>query len=509
MTLHKWQTECLELWAKNKYRGIVNAVTGAGKTVLALTAIERLFEAVEKELFIKIVVPQTFLASQWKDELKRRLGVASTDIGLYCGNNKDNGRRYMIYVVNSARYSLARHIMSDLNSGRAVFLIADECHHYGSTENKRIFDFYKVAKKNAPYFALGLSATPEIVNFDVITTPLGPEIFYYSFDRALQDHIISRFILFSIRLEFTPDEREDYEYLSERLSHYLGLIYKKRPELKDMASDRFFAQLRSLTAQESEVAGAARSALNLMYKRKTLCNLAAERTACALSIVGSLPAQSRIILFCERIQSAEILHNALSRLYPKQTGLYHSKMTAHARQGVLESYKLGALRLLVCCKALDEGLNIPSTDAGIIVSASMSARQRVQRMGRVLRRSKKIKQVFYLYVGRSTEDRELALGLNAVGSTLPIITLRYMSGAFIHTEYERLRKNVLEYVFQRRHDPELLNALDQNLDLALIRGDFLLPETICRENIQKGDSIAERNYWTSVLYAALARLGKL
>ena len=509
LKLHQWQAECLGLWAKNNYRGIVNAVTGSGKTVLALSAVRRLHEAAGQDLRIKIVVPQTFLAYQWKDEIKRQLGAASSDIGLYCGKRKDIGRKYMIYVINSARHSLARHILSELSSGRAVFLIADECHHYGSVENNRIFDFLKAAGTNAQYYALGLSATPEIVNFNDITTPLGPEIYYYNFDRALRERIISRFILFSVRLDFTEYERDEYEQLSERISLSLRLLMKKRPELRGMASGRFFAQLHSLTAQESEISELAQTVLNLTYSRKTLCHMAAERPFCALAIVNALPEQSRVILFCERIQSAETLYEALSKRYPKQAGLYHSKMAEHSRQHVLDDFKVGALRLLVCCRALDEGLNIPSTDAGIIVSTSMSARQRVQRLGRMLRRSKSIKQIYYLYIDGSSEDRELVFGLNAIGSTVPLITLSYLGGAFIHTEYERLRENVLEHVFHRRRDPALLGALDKNLDLALLRGDFLLSETICRENFSKARSIRERNYWASVLYVILMRLGKL
>ena len=35
-TLFPWQQKCLALWFKNGCRGIVNVVTGAGKTLLAL-----------------------------------------------------------------------------------------------------------------------------------------------------------------------------------------------------------------------------------------------------------------------------------------------------------------------------------------------------------------------------------------------------------------------------------------------------------------------------------------
>ena len=39
--LYKWQKECLEEWEKNRCRGIINVITGGGKTVLALSAANR------------------------------------------------------------------------------------------------------------------------------------------------------------------------------------------------------------------------------------------------------------------------------------------------------------------------------------------------------------------------------------------------------------------------------------------------------------------------------------
>ena len=506
MQLYDWQTDCLNIWANNGYRGIVNAVTGSGKTVLALTAVQYLERITDRELHVKIVVPQNFLASQWKDEIKRHLGVKAAEIGIYSGKRKDIGRKYMIYVVNSARYSLARHVLMDINSGHAVFLIADECHHYGSTENNRIFDFLKFVDKNTPYYALGLSATPEIVNFKAISAPLGREIYCYDLGKALRDRIISRFILFSVKLEFTLDERDEYETLSASLSKYLRAVSETYPELTGMPSGLFFAYLQKLAKQGFEEAGIA---LTLMLKRRALCHMAAARPICAVSIVKALPARTRIILFCERIQAAEQLYGYLLEQFPGQTGLYHSKMADNTRQDMLERYKHGEFRLLVCCKALDEGLNIPSTDAGIIVSCSMSARQRIQRLGRMLRHSKEIKRIYYLYIKQSSEDSELVLGLRTIENNIPLIVLRYLRGAFIHSEYERLRRIVLEYVSKHRYDPSLLDILDQNIDLALLRGDFLLSEPACRENLHASRTMQERNYWTSVLYVIHARLGRL
>ena len=51
----------------------------------------------------------------------------------------------------------------------------------------------------------------------------------------------------------------------------------------------------------------------------------------------------------------------------------------------LNKFKKAELNVLVTCTALDEGFDMPEADGALILSASSSKRQRVQRMGRVLR----------------------------------------------------------------------------------------------------------------------------
>lgn len=63
---------------------------------------------------LKIIVPKTFLVRQWGYALKDVLDVPENDIGLCFGTHKDKSdRKYMICVINPARYSFRRHMMDD------------------------------------------------------------------------------------------------------------------------------------------------------------------------------------------------------------------------------------------------------------------------------------------------------------------------------------------------------------------------------------------------------------
>lgn len=57
------------------------------------------------------------------------------------------------------------------------------------------------------------------------------------------------------------------------------------------------------------------------------------------------------------------------------------------RRDNLRLYRRGVFDTLVTCRALDEGTNVPETSVAIIAASTASIRQRIQRLGRVLRRA--------------------------------------------------------------------------------------------------------------------------
>jgi superfamily II DNA or RNA helicase len=65
--------------------------------------------------------------------------------------------------------------------------------------------------------------------------------------------------------------------------------------------------------------------------------------------------------------------------------VYHSKLKLRQRAEILSAYRQGEIDVLVTCRALDEGFNVPETEIGIIAASTATRRQRIQRLGRVLR----------------------------------------------------------------------------------------------------------------------------
>src|SRR6185436_8202322 len=81
------------------------------------------------------------------------------------------------------------------------------------------------------------------------------------------------------------------------------------------------------------------------------------------------------------------LHDSLADMLPDVVGLEHSRMAESNRRSALEGFASGATPVLVSVKALVEGIDVPDADVGISVASSASVRQRIQSLGRVLRRT--------------------------------------------------------------------------------------------------------------------------
>jgi len=523
--LFPWQVECLNIWFQNQGRGIVNVVTGAGKTVLALGAIARLEYALSTEpstdLKIKIVVPKVFLSQQWAQTLQEDLAIPREDIGIYSGVHKDPPyRKYMIYVVNSARYALARHVLADYRQGSTILLIADECHHYSSPENSRIFDFtQKISPAVLPsrYYALGLSATPETAAYQEKLVPaLGPEIFKYGFAEALNDNIISSFSIFNLKLKFTNYEEEQYMDLSDQLTRTLEKLMHLCPFLIGLSSQQFFATLEQLAkvSEDSSIAGLARSVLILAINRKDIVYRAESRISCVQNILTRIPQASKVLIFNERIEVAEDIYERLQQIFPGQVGRYHSEMDEGSRKIILRKYQDSEIRILVSCRALDEGLNVPETDVGIIASSTSSGRQRIQRLGRILRRSGKDHTacLYYLYIGSSNEEQELLADISQeLAGVIPVLDLDYEqeSQSFRHPAYQVLADRVLAYAHQKGWSSKTISEIERNLERGKLGCDWWTSEQTCGLCIQSAPSRSERNYWITIRLLVQASLNRL
>ncbi len=106
LSLYPWQREALEWWRKRRYRGVIEAVTGAGKTRGALAAVEHHLRHGGDR--VVVIVPTKELLYQWKRETEKMLVEACgmrVSIGLLGDGHKNMMRSATILLatVQTAR----------------------------------------------------------------------------------------------------------------------------------------------------------------------------------------------------------------------------------------------------------------------------------------------------------------------------------------------------------------------------------------------------------------------
>jgi superfamily II DNA or RNA helicase len=96
-------------------------------------------------------------------------------------------------------------------------------------------------------------------------------------------------------------------------------------------------------------------------------------------------------------------------------------MKLKARAKALKDYRTDRVEVLVTCRALDEGFNVPETQLRIIAASTATRRQRIQRLGRIVRPSpgKQTATIYTLVaakpeIARLKEEEELLEGVASI-----------------------------------------------------------------------------------------------
>src|SRR5262249_55479595 len=74
------------------------------------------------------------------------------------------------------------------------------------------------------------------------------------------------------------------------------------------------------------------------------------------------------------------------------------------RQQILQRFHSGEYSVLVTSQVLNEGVDVPAANVGIILSGTGSVREHVQRLGRLLRKHGDKQALLYEVVARGTAE---------------------------------------------------------------------------------------------------------
>jgi len=474
--LYKWQKEAVNHWFNGtgickheKERGIIEVVTGAGKTVMALEAIRRWIKKHPKGV-VSVVVPTKVLMYQWLMELRNKLNVPSEEVGWVGDNNKESfleGKRILVLVVNSAiREDFLKKMIKGIENGSKHFMVADECHRYTAEKFSKVFDC-------EPESRIGLSATPvdiqesdtedegmEEVKAD-IQELIGPIFFNFNYADARKENLIPEFEMRYVGVDFEPYERMKYDALTKRLGKTLRKIetfYGNR--IRRMKGGSLDQKLHVILKSDRGYQKPILDYFKLVRERREVVNEAVQRQNCTLTLLKeALEEERKTIVFQERISQLEgmvrwesrgrdpitmeytdsaperalkyekmpwlkTIDQDLERLFDKpkyKPVMYHS---GHRRRGHWNRFamdwfsdgsNMGA-NVMLSVKALIEGVDVPGAQMGIIRVSTSSLRQRIQTIGRVLRKAdQKEKSYLYIIFVRNSIDERLIFEIKRKG----------------------------------------------------------------------------------------------
>jgi superfamily II DNA or RNA helicase len=372
--LYRWQLDALVAWLRCGRRGVIEAVTGSGKTDVAIVAIS---DALRRGRVALVVVPTRVLMEQWHNRLVAalpearigRLGDSGTDRPASCD------------VLVATRHSAATHRPTPPGDQRGL-LVADECHGLGGGVLRRgLLRQYDER--------LGLTATLERAD-DAVTDLLLPYFggicHRYGFEQAIADGVCARPRVAFVGVPLSPEERSEYIATEQRLvdaRRHLRAV----PGMPISPFGDFIAAVAHLAAGDAGPDGrAAREYLEVFSLRRQIVAQSRGKYELLGRLAPAIKAADGSLLFTETVRGA---NHAINRLDPHVAIELITGSTARGhRKAILGDLRARRLDAVAAPRVLDEGIDVPDADLGIVMSASRTRRQMIQRMGRILRRKR-------------------------------------------------------------------------------------------------------------------------
>jgi superfamily II DNA or RNA helicase len=365
-----YQAEGVEAWARAGRRGIVVLPTGAGKTVLAVKAMEALGEAT------LVVVPTIVLLEQWLATLREAFGV---EVGAVGGGFAE------VLPVTVATYESAALRAAELGD-KFGLIVFDEVHHLPAPSNSSI-----ALKYLAPH-RLGLTATlgKDEEALATLERLVGPVVYERGVEDLAGRHL-SEYVVRTIQVPLSPGERLEYE---RQYAIYRSFLQSRGIVMRGPRDYLAFVK-RSGRDPEARRALMARNsamdiALNSRAKEEYLRGLLASNTT------------EKTIIFTRHNKlvyriSRDLLIPAITHQTPREE-----------REEILGGFRSGTYRRVVTSQVLDEGIDVPDASLAIILSGTGSSREFIQRLGRVLRKREGKQAALFELVSLGTAEGRLA-----------------------------------------------------------------------------------------------------
>ena len=365
-TPRPYQQEAIDAWKRRRGRGVVVLPTGAGKSHVAILAID------DKKRSALVVAPTLDLVRQWHDLLTTTFGMP---VGLVGGGD------HQVLPVTVTTYD-SLHIHAEHLGARFGLIVFDECHHLPSPA-------YALAARAflAPY-RLGLTATPERTDGrDLELEKLVGPIVYRKDIVDLSGDYLAEYETERVSISLSAAEREEHD--AER-ALYREFVTSHGIRMSQPSGWGEFIMLSSRTEDGRRAMAA--------YRRQRAIAFAPAAKLDYLGHLLHLHRGDRAILFTQDNATAY----AIARRFLVPVLTHQTKV--RERSEILSGLNAGRYHAVATSKVLNEGVDVPDANVAVILSGSGTVREHVQRLGRILRKRGDKRAILYELVTEATTE---------------------------------------------------------------------------------------------------------
>lgn len=367
---HEYQDEALTAWADADHRGSIVLPTGSGKTFVAIRAIQHVNRSAV------VVAPTIDLLHQW---YARLANAFRTEVGVYYGGEKS------VQPLTVTTYHSFGDLIAEYGN-HFKLIIFDEVHHLPAPS------WGETALMSPSPFRLGLTATypEEHEQTDGrwrVEDLIGPIVYTQRID-DLAGEQLAAYRTERLRIDLTPEERAAY---TADFAIYAGFFRTR--QLRRTHGAGWLMELMRLSAFDPD----ARRAL---LARQRILRLLASASG-KYAVLDDLLREhfhEQTLIFTEN--NAVAYDIACRHLIPVIT---HETKAAE-RKHILDGFQNRTYRAIVTSRVLNEGVDVPEAKVAIVLGGTASAREYIQRLGRVLRKVGNRQAVLYEVIARDTVE---------------------------------------------------------------------------------------------------------
>lgn len=363
--LRPHQARALEAWRKFGRRGIFAHATGSGKTITGAFAVREVLGDGKSAL---ILAPSEEIQQQWAETIEWITGSRA----LRCGGGhqewKDGLLRAAVRggrptpIVATVQTARTTDFMSKVRPHvENLLVIGDEVHVMGAPFTARFLDEVPAA------YRLGLSATPERAGDQTGTQRIldyfGEVVDHYGLTDAIDDKYLTPYRYAVVPVRLSEREQAEWDARSTRIAQMAA-------RLAEGGSDDLREKLRRALQERAKIKKGAAAKVPAAIRR--------------LSQDYVEEKGHRWLVYCDSVEQVEGVVSGL-RADGIPAHPYHSSMAGDRSATLMWFTERGGI--LVSIKCLDEGVDIPNADHGLILASSTNPREFIQRRGRLLRRA--------------------------------------------------------------------------------------------------------------------------